>query len=43
MEALLHQNFSISVSKAKTKLWLSLHCSGDNSYLFVNGKESYTF
>ena len=36
MEALV---FDISFSKASTKFCLSLHYNGDNSYLFVNGKE----
>ena len=35
--------FSINFSKAKTKFGLSLHYKGDNSYLFVNGKEIYKF
>ena len=33
----------INFSKAKTKLCLSLHYDGDNSYLFVNGKENFKF
>ena len=37
------KNFSISFSKAKTKFCLSLHYSGDHSYLFVNGKETCRF
>ena len=32
--------FSINFSKAKTKLCLSLHRNGNNSYLFVNKKET---
>ena len=34
---------SINFSKATTKLCLSLHYNDDNSYLFVNGKEIFTF
>ena len=30
--------FNINFSKAETKLCLSFHYNGDNSYLFVNGK-----
>ena len=33
----------INFSKANTKFCLSLHYNADNSYLFVNGKEIYTF
>ena len=42
MEALIHQKkkFTINFGKAKTKFFLSLHHSGDNTYLFVNGKKS---
>ena len=35
--------FSINFSKANTKLCLSLHYNANNSYLFVNGKESFKF
>ena len=42
MEA-LEQKFSTNFSKPKTKLCLSLHYNGDNSYLFVNGKKIYKF
>ena len=35
--------FSINFSKANTKFCLSLHYNADNSYLFVNGKETYKF
>ena len=35
----MHQNFS----KSKTKFCLSLYYNGDNSYLFVNGKEIFKF
>ena len=35
------RKFGINFSKAKTKFGLSLHCKGDNSYLFVNGKEIF--
>ena len=37
------KNFTINFSKAKTKFCLSFHYNGDNSYLFVNGKEIYRF
>ena len=33
------KNFNINFSKEKTKLCLSLHYNGDNSYLLVNGKK----
>ena len=44
-EALDHQKkkFSINFTKANTKFCLSLHYNGDNSYLFVNGKEIFKF
>ena len=35
------KKFIIDFSKANTKFYLSLHYNGDNSYLFVNGKEIY--
>ena len=35
--------YSINFTKANTKLFLSLHYNGANSYLFVNGKEIYKF
>ena len=40
MAVLMQQKkkFSINFSKGNTKFCLSLHCNGDNSYLFVNGK-----
>ena len=34
---------SIHFSKAKTTFYLRLHCDGDNSYLFINGKEIFLF
>ena len=37
------KKFSINFAKAKTKFCLSLHYNADNSYLFVNGKETYKF
>ena len=45
MESLDHQKkkCSINFTKANTKFCLSLHYSGDNSYLFVNGKEIFNF
>ena len=33
------KNISINFSRAETKVSLSLHYSGDNRYLFINGKE----
>ena len=35
--------FSITFTKANTRLCLSLHYNADNSYLFVNGKEIFKF
>ena len=40
LSALQKKNFSIHLSKTKTKLCLSLHYNGDSSYLFVNRKKS---
>ena len=37
------KKFSINFIKANTKFCLCLHYNGDNSYLFVNGKEIYKF
>ena len=37
------KKFRINFSKANTKFCLSLHYNGDNSYLFVNGKEIFKF
>ena len=37
------KRFSINFSKAKAKFCLSLHYNGDNSYLFVNGREIFNF
>ena len=37
------KKFSIIFSKVKTKLCLSLHYNGDDSYLFVNKKAIYKF
>ena len=37
------KTFSINFIKANTKFCLSLHYNADNSYLFVNGKETYKF
>ena len=37
------KTFCINFSKANTGFFLSLHYNGDNSYLFVNGKEIYKF
>ena len=41
----MHQKkkFNINFTKAKTKFCLILHYNGDNSYLFVNGKEILKF
>ena len=36
-------NFSINFTKANTKICLSLHYNGDNSYLLVNGNELFKF
>ena len=35
--------YSINFTKTNTKFYLSLHYSGANSYLFVNGTEIYKF
>ena len=37
------KKFDINFTKANTKFCLSLHYNGDNSYLFVNGKEIFKF
>ena len=37
------KKLSINFSKANTKFCLSLNNNGDNSYLFVNEKETYKF
>ena len=37
------KKFNSNFSKAKTKFCLILNYNGDNSYLFVNGKEIYKF
>ena len=37
------KTFSINFSKTNTKFCLSLHYNGDNSYLFVNGKQIHKF
>ena len=37
------ETFSINFTKPKTNFCLSLHYNGDNSYLFVNGKEIFKF
>ena len=33
--------YSINFTVTKKNFCLSLHCNGANSYLFVNGTESY--
>ena len=38
-EKVYSQNFT----EAEKKIALSLHCNGDNSYLFVNGKQELKF
>ena len=46
MEALVHQKKKFSIinfSKANAKFCLSLHSNADNSNLFVNRKEIFTF
>ena len=35
------KTFSINFNKTKINFCWSLHCSGDNSYFFVNRKEIY--
>ena len=40
---LVEIEFSINFSKAKTKLYFSLHCNTDNNYLFFIGKEVFKF
>ena len=35
--------YSINFTVTKNKFWLSLHFNGANSYLFVNGTETYKF
>ena len=35
--------YSINFTVTKNKICLSLHYNGANSYLFVNGTESYNF
>ena len=37
------KKFSINFSKSKTQFFLSFNYIGDNSYLFLNGKEIYKF
>ena len=37
------KNFSITFTKANTKLCLSLHYNAGNSFLFVNWKETFKF
>ena len=37
------KTFNINFSIVKAELWLILHHNGDNSNLFVNGKEIYKF
>ena len=37
------KTYSINFTKTKRKFCLSLHYNGDNSYLFVNGKEICKF
>ena len=37
------KKIDLNFIKAKTKFWLSLHYNGDNSYLFVDGKEICKF
>ena len=35
--------YSINFTEHNKKLYLSSHCNGANSYLFVNGKEIHKF
>ena len=37
------KKLNINFNKTNTKFCLSLYCNGDNSYLFVNGKEIIKF
>ena len=37
------KKITINLSKANTKVFLSLDYNADNSYLFVNGKEIFKF
>ena len=37
------KKFSINFSEANTKFCWSVHYNGDNSYVFVNGKEIFRF
>ena len=37
------KKFHISLSRTKANIFLTLHCNSDNSYLFVNGKETHKF
>ena len=37
------QKININFSKAKTTFCLSLHCNGDNNYLFINRKKIFKF
>ena len=37
------QKKCVNLSATKTRLCLNLHYNGDNSYLFVNGKEIIKF
>ena len=43
MESFVHQRKSLVFTKARKNFCLSLHFNGDNSYLFVNGKEIFKF
>ena len=43
MITLVQQKNSINFNKAKTKFCLSLHCNGDESYLYVNKTEICKF
>ena len=37
----LKKEISVNFNKAKTKLFLNLHCNRNSSYLFIKGKEIY--
>ena len=37
------KKFNINFSKAEKQFCVALHYNGDNSYLFVNGKEIFKF
>ena len=40
---MLQKMFCINLDKSKAKFWFSVNCNGDNSSLFISGKEIYKF